>query len=54
MKLIVSSSILLQYPEEIPEPQAAAAGEDLYFEVLELQPIKLSFSSMGTERVNSE
>jgi vacuolar protein sorting-associated protein 13A/C len=29
-------------------------GEDLYFEVLELQPIKLSLSFMRTERVSSD
>jgi|ERR1700683_177702 vacuolar protein sorting-associated protein 13A/C len=48
------NSVLLQHPEDIPEPQAVAAGEDLYFEVLELQPIKLSLSFMRTERVNSD
>jgi vacuolar protein sorting-associated protein 13A/C len=31
-----------------------AVGQELYFEVLELQPIKLSLSFMRTERVNSE
>ncbi|KAI0639418.1 vacuolar protein sorting-associated protein 13 [Trametes polyzona] len=46
--------VLLQYPEEIPEPQATARGQDLYFEVLELQPIKLSISFMRTERVSGE
>lgn len=47
-------SVLIQHPEEIPEPQAVAVGQDLYFEVLELQPIKLSLSFMRTERVNSD
>ncbi|KAI8995643.1 vacuolar protein sorting-associated protein 13 [Trametes punicea] len=46
--------ILLQFPEDIPEPQATARGQDLYFEVLELQPIKLSISFMRTERVSGE
>lgn len=54
MKLIAQNSVLIQHPEEIPEPQAVAAGQDLYFEVLELQPIKLSLSFMRTERVNSD
>ncbi|CDO71578.1 hypothetical protein BN946_scf184911.g48 [Trametes cinnabarina] len=46
--------VLLEFPEEIPEPQATARGQDLYFEVLELQPIKLSISFMRTERVSGE
>jgi vacuolar protein sorting-associated protein 13A/C len=53
-ELIFSNSVLLQHPEDIPEPQMVAAGQDLYFEVLELQPIKLSLSFMRTERVNSD
>ncbi|KAF5375265.1 hypothetical protein D9758_000284 [Tetrapyrgos nigripes] len=50
----VSQDVLIAYPEEIPEPKEIAAGRDLYFEVLELQPIKLFISFMRTERVNSE
>ncbi|KAL6309957.1 vacuolar protein sorting-associated protein 13 [Sparassis latifolia] len=46
--------ILIQYPDEIPEPRSITAGEDLYFEVLELQPIRLSISFMRTERVNGD
>ncbi|KAI0724570.1 vacuolar protein sorting-associated protein 13 [Cerioporus squamosus] len=46
--------ILLEHPEDIPEPQATARGQDVYFEVLELQPIKLSISFMRTERVSAE
>ncbi|THH01814.1 hypothetical protein EW026_g979 [Hermanssonia centrifuga] len=46
--------ILILQPENIPEPEATASGEELYFEVLELQPIKLSISFMRTERVSSE
>ncbi|RDX55846.1 vacuolar protein sorting-associated protein 13 [Lentinus brumalis] len=46
--------ILLEYPEDIPEPKATARGQDVYFEVLELQPIKLSISFMRTERVSAE
>lgn len=46
--------MLLKYPEDIPEPQATTRGQDLYFEVLELQPIKLSISFMRTERVSGE
>lgn len=47
-------SVLIQHGEDIPEPQETAAGQALYFEVLELQPIKLSLSFMRTERVSSE
>lgn len=37
-------------PTDIPEPKAAVAGPNLYFEVLELQPVKLMLSFMRTER----
>ncbi|KAI0094888.1 vacuolar protein sorting-associated protein 13 [Irpex rosettiformis] len=46
--------VLIQQPEEIPEPDGSTDAGDLYFEVLELQPIKLSLSFMRTERVSSE
>ncbi|KAH9849745.1 vacuolar protein sorting-associated protein 13 [Lenzites betulinus] len=48
------ADVLLAFPEDIPEPQATARGQDLYFEVLELQPIRLSISFMRTERVSGE
>jgi len=48
------ASVLIQHPDAIPEPNNNSAGQDLYFEVLELQPIKLSLSFMRTERVNSD
>lgn len=51
---VAQEDILIQSPEDIPEPQAVARGQDLYFEVLELQPIKLSISFMRTERVSGE
>jgi len=51
---LMMSSVLIEHPQDIPEPKEAAAGRDLYFEVLELQPIKLFLSFMRTERVNSE
>lgn len=47
-------SVLIQFPDDIHEPSMDAVGQALYFEVLELQPIKLSLSFMRTERVNSE
>ncbi|RDB28887.1 Vacuolar protein sorting-associated protein 13 [Hypsizygus marmoreus] len=49
-----TEDILLQNIDTIPEPVDTAAGQDLYFEVLELQPIKLSLSFMRAERVSSE
>ncbi|KKK20473.1 hypothetical protein ARAM_004467 [Aspergillus rambellii] len=38
----------------IPEPQSEGAGQDVYFEVLHLQPMQLDISLMRTERVNVE
>ncbi|KIM48205.1 hypothetical protein M413DRAFT_439924 [Hebeloma cylindrosporum] len=49
-----TADVLIQFPDDINEPSMDAIGQDLYFEVLELQPIKLSLSFMRTERVNSE
>lgn len=47
--------MLIQYPDTIPEPpHHTEAGQDLYFEVLELQPIRLTLSFVRTERVSSE
>ncbi|KAI0073133.1 vacuolar protein sorting-associated protein 13 [Panus rudis PR-1116 ss-1] len=48
------ADVLIQQPEEIVEPEASSEGDDYYFEVLELQPIKLTISFMRTERVNSD
>ncbi|KAJ7786305.1 vacuolar protein sorting-associated protein 13 [Mycena metata] len=48
------ADVLIQNEGEIEEPKDTAVGEDLYFEVLELQPIKLSLSFMRTERVSAE
>ncbi|CCL98963.1 uncharacterized protein FIBRA_00971 [Fibroporia radiculosa] len=50
----IQEDILIQCPGEIPEPQALSSGQELYFEVLELQPIKLSISFMRTERSTTE
>ncbi|KAF7306925.1 hypothetical protein MIND_00485000 [Mycena indigotica] len=48
--------VLIPAEEEMRETIAAEStpGADLYFEVLELQPIKLSLSFMRTERVSAE
>ncbi|KAG6857562.1 hypothetical protein H0H87_000161 [Tephrocybe sp. NHM501043] len=46
--------VLVQNIDSIPEPIDVSVGQELYFEILELQPIKLSLSFMRTERVSSE
>ncbi|KAL3479124.1 hypothetical protein BJX99DRAFT_255899 [Aspergillus californicus] len=38
----------------IPEPQHEGAAQDVYFELLHLQPMQLDISFMRTERVNVE
>ena len=49
------SSLLIQQADDNLEPQeTAVGGQDLYFELLELQPIKLSLSFVRTERVSSD
>ncbi|KAL9941010.1 hypothetical protein V8E36_000498 [Tilletia maclaganii] len=45
----------IEHPTEIPEPQGSTAEQDdIYFEVLHLQPIALNLSFMRTERVNAD
>jgi vacuolar protein sorting-associated protein 13A/C len=39
---------------DIPEPKYEEAGQDVYFELLHLQPMQLDISFMRTERVNAE
>ncbi|KNB01705.1 hypothetical protein FOXG_04892 [Fusarium oxysporum f. sp. lycopersici 4287] len=39
---------------DIPEPSGQPAGQDIYFEVLNIQPMQLNLSFMRTERVNAE
>ncbi|KAH9950347.1 vacuolar protein sorting-associated protein 13 [Amylocystis lapponica] len=46
--------ILIPHPDDIPEPRETASGEDIYFEVLELQPVRLAISFMRTERLSGE
>lgn len=38
----------------IPEPEQADNGQDVYFELLHLQPMQLDISFMRTERINVE
>uniref|UniRef100_A0A5K1JWH3 CHIP6 n=1 Tax=Ganoderma boninense TaxID=34458 RepID=A0A5K1JWH3_9APHY len=51
---MAQEDVLLQHPEDIPEPRDISYGQELYFEVLELQPIQLAISFMRTERVSGE
>ncbi|KAF8311204.1 hypothetical protein DL93DRAFT_2229838 [Clavulina sp. PMI_390] len=46
--------ILIEHPDGIPRAQPIAGGQELYFEVLELQPIRLTISFERAERVNAE
>ncbi|CAK7241751.1 MAG: Vacuolar protein sorting-associated protein 13 [Sporothrix thermara] len=38
----------------IPEPRAQQSGRDMYFEMLNIQPMQLDISFVRTERVNAE
>ncbi|KAG6898100.1 hypothetical protein C0992_005427 [Termitomyces sp. T32_za158] len=49
-----TEDVLIQNIDTIPEPHDDIVGQEMYFEILELQPIKLSLSFMRTERVSSE
>lgn len=39
---------------DIPEPQQQQQGQDVYFELLHLQPMQLDLSFVRTERINAE
>ncbi len=39
---------------DIPEPQQEQQGQDVYFELLHLQPMQLDISFVRTERINAE
>ncbi|TWU78464.1 hypothetical protein ED733_008917 [Metarhizium rileyi] len=39
---------------DIPEPSQQQSGQDIYFEVLNIQPMQIDLSFMRTERVNAE
>ena len=45
---------MIEHPDDIPEPEDIGAGLTYYFEVLELQPIRLSLSFMRMDRVSAE
>ncbi|PWZ02331.1 hypothetical protein BCV70DRAFT_172197 [Testicularia cyperi] len=45
----------IEHPREVPEPSGAqGTSDDIYFEILHLQPISLNLSFMRTERVNAD
>lgn len=46
------SSILIEHPTDIPEPNMTEQRNDLFFQSLQLQPISLELSFMRTDRVN--
>jgi len=48
----VDVSILIEHPNEIPEPDITAGNADIFFEALQLQPMQLELSFMRTDRVN--
>ncbi|KAG9251666.1 uncharacterized protein F5Z01DRAFT_260241 [Emericellopsis atlantica] len=39
---------------DIPQPTQQQAGQDMYFEVLNIQPMQIDLSFMRTERINAE
>lgn len=39
---------------DIPEPSQQEAGQDIYFELLNIQPMQLDLSFVRTERINAE
>ena len=39
---------------DIPEPQREEVGQDIYFELLHLQPVQIDLSFVRTERINAE
>lgn len=45
-------SILIEHPKDIPEPDISTTKADVFFEVLQLQPMALELSFMRTDRVN--
>ena len=51
---LISFSVLIEQPVEVPEPEDLPSERDLYFEVLELQPIRLSLSFERTDRLSGE
>ena len=51
---LTSISALIEQSAEISEPEDLTSERDLYFELLELQPIRLSLSFERTDRLSGE
>jgi vacuolar protein sorting-associated protein 13A/C len=51
---LTSISVLIEQSVEILEPEDLASERDLYFEILELQPIRLSLSFERIDRLSGE
>jgi vacuolar protein sorting-associated protein 13A/C len=54
MASLTSISVLIEQSAEILEPEDVPSERDLYFELLELQPIRLSLSFERTDRLSGE
>ncbi|KAJ6262787.1 Vacuolar protein-sorting-associated protein [Drechslerella dactyloides] len=46
--------ILCDNSLDIPEPKTTEAGQDVYFELLHIQPAQMDLSFVRTERINAE
>jgi hypothetical protein len=51
---LTSISVLIEQSVELSEPEDLPTERDLYFELLELQPIRLSLSFERTDRLSGE
>lgn len=45
-------SVLIEHPNDIPETDITSGNADIFFEILQLQPVSLEISFMRTDRVN--
>ncbi|EPS41948.1 hypothetical protein H072_4103 [Dactylellina haptotyla CBS 200.50] len=49
-----TEEVLCDESLDIPEPKATEAGQDVYFELLHIQPAQMDLSFVRTERINAE
>ncbi|KAK6541287.1 hypothetical protein TWF694_008645 [Orbilia ellipsospora] len=49
-----TEEILCDENLDIPEPKTTEAGQDVYFELLHIQPAQMDLSFVRTERINAE
>lgn len=47
-------NVLILHPTEIPEPSNSAEGQSVYFETLQLQPVKLIVSFITTPHIDTD